>query len=990
MKKRTYISALLMGSLLLGTGFSVTSCKDYDDEINNLQSQIDALNKIIDQIKTQITSGSVITNVENTSTGVKITLSNGQTYDLSNGKDGTAWTIGDDGYWYKDGVKTDYKAKGDKGDTGADGQPGADGIYYEPNEDGYFYKVSADGKTKEKTNISWKQDGGSINAVMDHDILTLYGIRDQTGTIPPAGIQIALSNNLKGLVFAGDRKEAKGDVDGDSIITRAYVDGVPGIRVSAFDYKAQILSNENKASEIAKEANGETRVNRVTYAYYHVNPSNANVKDLENLVYEIKANADYDKTRAAASSDFGVKNVKLESFDSETGIAKVRLDVTGTPATAEKISVGALQAKKRNNEIVTSDYAAIYNKKINGLRLADKNRRSEKKEDYHYRRAVVGISGVDREAGKQVKVWDTNEKGNGADIPVVYTETTDLNKFVEIHELGTTGAGYGKCANYSNDDLAALGFKLKYEKVTGYKLGSNDTPQDEFIKVDENGTVTPTVYGDNSKPPYASIGRTPIVRVSLIDTRNNQVVQYAYIKLKIVQKAVEPENTSVDFQKIGKTYFEFDCNKAQDELVANVEQMNAQLYNRVEMSRDQFHATYSKFVADPEEYKNTNVGTVSLVDDPDPSVTTKLFKWTLTSDEMWKNSDKKNVQHVFQYVNPINNSTVTVTLTATIDGVKKAYALTAADEWSGYWSNGIAQFNVNVPEKVGETDPTKCVFYQDLNAPFKTTDGKIDAIKDKAVTYSFFFNNKIESVTKVGEGEDAVAVKFNVEDNGTSLYATVGGKTEKVATINNTATQSSNNVELNKTSDIAKKLLNTNAFKVYISINAYACGDTNKKVSVTFKGEDYYTAQFVRPINISAVANDDFEDGLDLGEKGTFMKLEDLINPTDWRGREFVKTNTYDGTTYWQYYGPFTITANVAEAKWNMNGAWEKVPTTVELKQVNGTILYGQTSKYGFLTYRNNQYVLTKDVELLIPVSVNYGWGVTTTDVTVKIIATNK
>lgn len=42
MKKR-FISAMLFGALVLAAGTSVTSCSDYDDEIQNLQTQIDQI-----------------------------------------------------------------------------------------------------------------------------------------------------------------------------------------------------------------------------------------------------------------------------------------------------------------------------------------------------------------------------------------------------------------------------------------------------------------------------------------------------------------------------------------------------------------------------------------------------------------------------------------------------------------------------------------------------------------------------------------------------------------------------------------------------------------------------------------------------------------------------------------------------------------------------------------------------------------------------------
>lgn len=54
--KRKYFSALLMGALTIASVSTFTSCKDYDDDIDNLQSQIDkaGLQSDIDVLKTQL------------------------------------------------------------------------------------------------------------------------------------------------------------------------------------------------------------------------------------------------------------------------------------------------------------------------------------------------------------------------------------------------------------------------------------------------------------------------------------------------------------------------------------------------------------------------------------------------------------------------------------------------------------------------------------------------------------------------------------------------------------------------------------------------------------------------------------------------------------------------------------------------------------------------------------------------------------------------
>lgn len=125
---RKFLAVFLTGTLLGAVG-----CKDYDDDINDLQKQIDETNASVSELKALIESGSVIKSVTKTNNGLSFTLSNNQTYEVTNGTNGTnadVWTIGADGYWYKNDVKQSYKAvgvdgvKGDKGDKGDTGDKG--------------------------------------------------------------------------------------------------------------------------------------------------------------------------------------------------------------------------------------------------------------------------------------------------------------------------------------------------------------------------------------------------------------------------------------------------------------------------------------------------------------------------------------------------------------------------------------------------------------------------------------------------------------------------------------------------------------------------------------------------------------------------------------------------------------------------------------------------------------------------------------------------
>ena len=113
-----------MGALTIASVSTFTSCKDYDDDISNLQQQIDSNAKAIETIQNLIKGGGLVTGVTETSDGITVKLSDGKSVTISNGKDGapgTAWTIGADGYWYENGKKTDNLARGPQGEKGEKG-----------------------------------------------------------------------------------------------------------------------------------------------------------------------------------------------------------------------------------------------------------------------------------------------------------------------------------------------------------------------------------------------------------------------------------------------------------------------------------------------------------------------------------------------------------------------------------------------------------------------------------------------------------------------------------------------------------------------------------------------------------------------------------------------------------------------------------------------------------------------------------------------------
>ena len=151
---------------MLGTTGTFTSCKDYDDDINNLQEQITANADAIKALQEKIDAGKWITSISAIEGGFTVTFSDGQTFDIVNGAagaDGTEWTIGEDGYWYKDNVKTEYKAA-ISGETSK--------VVVPTIKDGYWYLV--DEETGELVLTEYKANGAAYAVAEANGGFTIY------------------------------------------------------------------------------------------------------------------------------------------------------------------------------------------------------------------------------------------------------------------------------------------------------------------------------------------------------------------------------------------------------------------------------------------------------------------------------------------------------------------------------------------------------------------------------------------------------------------------------------------------------------------------------------------------------------------------------------------------------------------------------------------------------------------------------------------------
>ena len=919
-------------------------------------------------------------------------------------------------------------------------------------------------ETRTVTTEKWVGvDPNMVSAVMDKEtgLLTLVNVKGATDTDEYGNVNIALNNALRSLVFVGDIEDADGKV------TRRYVGQVPTILVENFSYTAlKLKDKDNKdgrekaeASKV-KNATGQDvdevlDVQPTTYAYYHVNPSTANVEDLKNLVFDINANGD--------CKDF---NVTPEFVEFKDGILVVKVLMEGTPATAEKISTVALQATKNNEETVTSDFVQIYKGSEAPVFRIAKSLRGEEDAlvDWDFRRAYItnGIKGQDADAGKGVttgyvvtnkKVWDITSpnqtpgnQGKDIDLCLNYKEEFNLNDSIELHDKSGTPHKYISLANA----LKKYNLEVSYEVVKNYKLGEQKTDQADFITL-TGSVVKSKVYDDGTSedPQLAAIGRTPIIRATLTDKTNNKIVEIAYIKIKWVKEA----NAVSGEHEIAMTKaFEFNC--ADQNQSTTIQQTNIELYNQFGYDHATFNAVFTKFLpynseklvnASDDEMKEAkdgywaihaeaeptatavkdktyidNVGKVEWVEQVgDQSETTYILKWTITADEMWLHGNG-DIAHTVVFSNESGTNKIAVTLTSSITKVAKEYDVKpAADYIAQYWVNSTeyAKFNVSVPTSTSDNSAANCKFVNDLNSPFTTKNGILYA-KDyrQLSSIKYFFDNDenhgMQKITKMA-GHD---VGFKVSGDRLTLQARVKvgnnwSQYEDIAIITNSSATNNvkNVVTLQNTSTIAKILLNdqtaANPFYALYVAEGKVCEDasgtgadnTAREVEITFNGEDHFKASWTRPINIAAMSADNLIDGVDFTEYGSYVRIEDLIDPADWRDRKFSNFNNY-----WGFYGVENVLIDTNNAKANFGNGWVELPTNLVVGQDNipttniyytnkpelddngqikrdpntNRIIYKPaTSVYGFFTYKNNGTTLLDDFQIQVTVKVTYKWG---------------
>ena len=1013
--KRKYFSALLMGALTIASVSTFTSCKDYDDDISSLQSQIDKLNEMVSKIQGQIDKGAILTGVSPVENGVKLTLSNGDSYTITNGKDGAKgadgaagapgtpgkdadiWKIGDDGYWYKNETKTDWKAVGTDGAAGAAGTAGTagkDGKYYVPNpQTGTFFVYGDGDKDAYDSGVSYLASG-IITATWSKDVLTLNGVKNEAGE----QIVINLTTDLKALVFSPEY----------------YYQGIEAFEMATYKFKPKTVEtvdpDGNYKTDAPTTASAFFNYAPDMTASYFLNPANAKVEDKAELFSFISADKKY--TRATgAKRDFRVEKVDLSKSGMVTVHTKYNGDAVKSIAADNQVTVLALQYKGVNGT-VTSDFAAVRATAYTDLQL---NLASVPHACNHlYGTAMEAINHA-----AQANLKYNDDKG------------IDLRELINTDRVYQGGTCQGWDKNAKEDLVKQAGFKYSFELV-GYHEGTNKTSQSAHAAIAADGyTMRAQMPEGGKQQPYgysaekannlqnpATMNREPLVRVILTDTVNNKIASVGYLKFKITNKDTQDQQQVFPMATV-TTPYTIDCG---DENVMKQDlkwfDIEEQIIAQLSLSKTQFETTYDYEGAaldldqfDKAELNATalhpvnKIGVVQHTTMDVNGTETEVLKWAVNNQKAYaafksgktslttyirftKKTDATSVAKP-DYVNSADKYVyVKFTWTPSAINLTPSTAFDNGSKIVSYWygankldaNSGFAEIHGNV-EAVGSTDNLK------------------NGAETAAANDEFVFNisntlkgNKlaVNEMKAPYAGLNSKLVLTYEFITGHGLYANADGDkiftdpllANLVATLNKTTGV----VSMKGCSKAAKELLNAYAPKngevntldkvltARVKVVATMCGD----IDVPVENKEF-DVKFIRPISITD-ATAKFVDGVT-----TTAKLN--LTFVDWRGYNFVGTRV-PNSNYFTYYGVKSIALDIPNAKTNLNNNWNDklsdLTNKIKLDFNAPTAAQIAAQDFGTITYSNNGSTVGT-FQVKIPATVTYDWGELKTEVVVTI-----
>uniref|UniRef100_UPI00402A31E0 hypothetical protein n=1 Tax=Prevotella sp. TaxID=59823 RepID=UPI00402A31E0 len=1051
MNKKKIFGYLFMGLLAAGATGTVTSCKDYDDDINNNKSAIQALQSDLAKAKTDLESeiSSLKTQLE-TANGTLKALSgkvDANTADITKAKSDIAG-LESRLKTAEDAIKSINTTLALKADQKAL-EDSCASIYgkLESVTDGLGKSLKSEKDDRVAADADLQQQIDALNKLIGNgsvdDAKTVYeklladvqALQEKTQDLDVE----ALTSQLQGLSNSIDKINANINVLNVLLekslrslvfIPQSYYWGVEATKLLYLDFNyVNDLAWISDMNWDKKEAKGYDDNERYTTApgtkvltfaaTYHMNPSSAKLDNKTTKVSVESGDLDYVATRAAAAG------ISVKSWAAENGVLTVNLDVNDptkikTVLTDKKITNFATKVnvatKNDKDTTITSDYATLYTEKVSDLKLALTNNEVNKHLFPNAAKSELSTCHVESGTSYGHLMQTVNEasKENDAQVFCNWDQILDLRTLVETHFKNVDG-------DFAKLDEPTFNANFKYVfTLTALYKGTNATDESAHAAIASDGyTFRPQApTADGKQAAYGSeqvraqeVGRTPVVRVTLVDQQTGKVYDYGYIRIKIVDEKESPVQVDKSISYQGADYaYNGECTPNAWSFATKWYITEQDLYKELGLTREEFENNYTldgdnddltQYQADKNgkfQVLAVKIGTASTVidKDNDPDGTkSSILKWELTSAQAFKLfvTDKKAGESIaIKYISAnkaVGPDVYVVFKTGNLIGTLPSASLDLdpqknATVWAakdGVAGSGKYELDMNVDS------PNDHNIKANGDKPFEKT--LAEAFVGNKINAAAILTNLVDKTAgkeyeasklkldlqfaKANEGKEFKGVSgktyvLSVVANGKTLEAYIKGTHATQAVVKIEGRDVNAQKAVYQETEFAKDLLNykkhneldENTLTAIVGIYAKnACHElplTNNTFNV----------RFLRPLNITNTS----AEVEDAGTEAQVIDLMKLLTFTDWRDAWQDGYNKFYGIKGVKVAGVANgqkISQN-ADVLTDQNGNTKMVP----LQSVNGAIDF--VYSYGKLTYKNYN-TTTADFKVQIPVVVTYDWG---------------
>ena len=1030
------LSVILSGVLMLTSAGVFVSCDDYDDDINNLQTQINELKTgSIANVESQLQSLSATVSSLSAATdaikGLQSSLSGLQTSvsSLEAGiesirnsfvsKDFLTTTLSS--YATTQSVaemaqelrKAISEAKGEVGEEDlaelqktietkiAEAQAAAVKAAGEACEAAFQTKfdaaVSAAGLvSNENLSKAIEDYDAKIKSYITEAITTNEGV-----------ISEALGGQIKSAVD-DLKKWIAGRLTSVKLIPELYVGGIETIELKSLSYQPWDVTSTASKEEVKQGTTTSTTAASATSVRYNISPSVVTKEDVKDpsFVFE-KA-----ETRAAVKDQL----LNVDSWNIDDGVLTVGVKKSaGVPLKldADHVYTAALKvpiADKHLSEgevgtAVYSDYAALIETTIDPKIAALIDNGNGKSKDGKF-------ECEDPAMHYHFSATYEDAQGSKPSFTQAYNKPIDLLSMVTGCYIEN-----GKAKEITKEAMKAAGLEFRFALPTKpYKEGENATDQQQFASVtNTDGAWTLTSkLPDGTTNNQAAIDKTPIVRVELVDVNNkNAIVDVRYFKIQWLQMKIDPADL-----KVLKTFdYTLSCNPFTGEFTWKemVNEVLGKLANNEGMSQSEFLATYTD---DPTKIKisatdhkvgdvaKTLTGNVEFAYnfDGNANESAAAFTWQLTTEQIGNViadlQAGKEVKKVVNVTIPAKNEyqgelTFSFVVNIKLPTLPAINGYDAASWHTDYTlayvypvqyntpdAKSTCEYNYELDRLFADSKPVKnmlpCGKWDLQFAKTQPTTGYTPALtgnKEPAV------DNDLTGYTlKKGAVE---AVKLNYNNMGNNWYAP--------------ATATSGAVNVASEADITLSVENNAAgigilgqeatLKVWAAINEY------NRIELT-----KFNVYFVEPLKINTELKDAYF--VDQVISGSVVDCSKAFTMTDFK--DYIVAEKPTGSSekemyadkLWKYYGVKATEWDLDNAKTNLkqDAAGNYVvddAITAETAKILAKDRFGDKCierKGAELVFQNIRGVkVEKTVKIFVPVTVTHKWGTMTAYVTIEL-----